>query len=107
MVIYGRFEAVTDPAHKLASLRALIDGLYPGRWETLRPISAKELNATTLLRIALDEASAKVRDAGVKDDEEDLDWPVWAGVIPLQTVLGEPVTETDSVGRETPPTRFG
>jgi len=107
VVIYGRFEAVTDPAHKLASLRALIDGLYPGRWETLRPISAKELNATTLLRIALDEASAKVRDAGVKDDEEDLDWPVWAGVIPLQTVLGEPVTETDSVGRETPPTRFG
>lgn len=106
-VIYGRFEAVTDPAHKLASLRALIDGLYPGRWETLRPISAKELNATALLRIALDEASAKVRDAGVKDDEEDLDWPVWAGVIPLRTVLGEPVTETDSVGRETPPTRFG
>ena len=107
VVLYGRFEAVTEPAYKLASLRAFIDALYPGRWDTLRPISDKELNATTLLRIALDEASAKVRDWGVKDDEEDLEWPVWAGVIPLRTMAGEPVTEADSVGREVPPTRFG
>ena len=107
VVVYGRFEAVTEPAHKLASLRAFIDGLYPGRWDTLRPITEKELNATSVLRIALDEASAKVRDWGVKDDEEDLDWPVWAGVIPLRTLAGEPVTEPDSVTRSVPPTRFG
>ncbi|MDA0236081.1 MAG: pyridoxamine 5'-phosphate oxidase family protein [Proteobacteria bacterium] len=107
VVVYGRFEAVTEPAHKLASLRAFIDGLYPGRWDTLRPITEKELNATSVLRIALDEASAKVRDWGVKDDEEDLDWPVWAGVIPLRTLAGEPVTEPDSVARSVPPTRFG
>ena len=106
VVIYGRFEPVIDPAYKLAGLRTFIEGLYPGRWDTLRPISDKELNATTLLRIALDEASAKVRDWGVKDDAEDLDWPVWAGVIPLRTVAGEPVTEADSVGREVPPTCF-
>jgi len=43
----------------------------------------------------------------VKDDTEDLDWPVWAGVIPLHSVTGEPVTEADSVGHEVPPTRFG
>lgn len=107
VVIYGRFEAVTAPEDKLASLRAFIDGLYPGRWDTLRPITEKELNATSVLRIALDEASAKVRDWGVKDDEEDLDWPVWAGVIPLRTLAGEPVTEPDSVARSVPPTRFG
>lgn len=107
VVVYGRFEAVTEPAHKLASLRAFIDGLYPGRWDTLRPITEKELNATSVLRIALDEASAKVRDWGVKDDEEDLDWPVWAGVIPLRTLAGEPVTEPDSVARSVSPTRFG
>ena len=107
VVVYGRFEAVTEPAHKLASLRAFIDGLYPGRWDTLRPITEKELNATSVLRIALDEASAKVRDWGVKDDEEDLDWPVWAGVIPLRTLAGEAVTEPDSVARSVPPTRFG
>ena len=107
VVIYGRFEPVTDADHKRGSLRAFIEGLYPGRWNTLRPITAKELNATGLLRIALTEASAKVRDWGVKDDTEDLDWPVWAGVIPLHSVTGEPVTEADSVGHEVPPTRFG
>ncbi len=106
VVIYGRFELVTDPAHKLRSLQAFIDGLYPGRWDTLRPIDEKELNATSLLRIPLAEASAKVRDWGVKDDEEDLGWPVWAGVIPLHTEVGTPRTEDDSVVREVPPTRF-
>ena len=106
VVIYGQFELVTDPAHKLRSLQAFIDGLYPGRWDTLRPINDKELNATSLLRIPLAEASAKVRDCGVKDDEEDLGWPVWAGVIPLHTQFGTPRTEDDSVVREVPPTRF-
>lgn len=107
VVIYGRFEVVTDPDYKVHSLKAFIDGLYPGRWQTLRPISDKELNATTVLRIPLTEASAKVRAAGVKDDDEDLGWPVWAGVIPLQTVTAEPQTELDSVLSDVPPTRFG
>lgn len=107
VVIYGRFEAVTDPAEKRRSLQAFIDGLYPGRWDTLRPINDKELNATSVLRIPLAEASAKVRDWGVKDDEEDLGWPVWAGVIPLNTALGTPRMEDDSVVRQVPPTRFG
>ncbi|MEW6163451.1 MAG: pyridoxamine 5'-phosphate oxidase family protein [Pseudomonadota bacterium] len=106
VVIYGRFEPVTDAAEKQRSLRAFIDGLYPGRWETLRPINEKELNATTVLRIPLTEASAKIRDAGVKDDAEDLGWPVWAGVIPLNTVAGTPRREDDSVVSTVPPTRF-
>lgn len=89
VVIYGRFEPVADAQAKERSLQAFIDGLYPGRWDTLRPISAKELAATTLLRIPLNEASAKVRDAGVKDDVADLDWPVWAGVIPVRATLGK------------------
>ncbi|PKO48464.1 MAG: pyridoxamine 5'-phosphate oxidase family protein [Betaproteobacteria bacterium HGW-Betaproteobacteria-4] len=106
VVIYGQFELVTDPAEKARSLQALIEGLYPGRWDTLRPINDKELNATSVLRIPLTEASAKVRDAGVKDDDEDLDWPVWAGVIPLDTVVGAPRREDDSVGRTVPVTRY-
>lgn len=106
-VIYGRFEPVTAPDEKRRSLRAFIDGLYPGRWDTLRPISDKELNATSVLRIPLAEASAKVRDSGVKDDEDDLGWPVWAGVIPLHTGLGTPRMEDDSTERRVPPTRFG
>lgn len=107
VVIYGRFEAVLERAHKERSLRAFIEGLYPGRWDTLRPITGKELDATGVLRIALTEASAKVRDWGMKDDEDDLAWPVWAGVIPLRTVTGEAVAEGDSMVREPPPTRFG
>lgn len=107
VVIYGQFEPVTDPVEKQRSLQALIDGLYPGRWDTLRPINQKELNATSVLRIALAEASAKVRNWGVKDDEEDLAWPVWAGVIPLYTGVGTAHMEDDSVGRTVPATRFG
>jgi len=106
VIIYGQFEPVTERESKLRSLQALIDGLYPARWDTLRPISDKELNATSVLRIALTEASAKVRNWGVKDDEEDLDWPVWAGVIPFHTLSGEPVTEDDSAVLEVPSTRF-
>jgi nitroimidazol reductase NimA-like FMN-containing flavoprotein (pyridoxamine 5'-phosphate oxidase superfamily) len=106
VVIYGQFELVTEPAEKVRSLQALIEGLYPGRWDTLRPINDKELNATSVLRIPLTEASAKVRDMGVKDDDEDLDWPVWAGVIPLNTVVGAPRREDYSVGRTVPATRY-
>ena len=107
VVIYGRFELVSDPEEKQRSLRALIEGLYPGRWDTLRPTNDKELNATSVLRIPLTEASAKVRDSGVKDDDEDLAWPVWAGVIPLNTVLGTPCGEEDSVRHAVPATRYG
>lgn len=106
VVIYGRFEQVTDAGDKQRSLQALIEGLYPGRWDTLRPIHDKELNATTLLRIPLTEASAKIRDFGVKDDDQDLDWPVWAGVIPLHTAAGTPHRADDSAGCAAPPTRF-
>jgi nitroimidazol reductase NimA-like FMN-containing flavoprotein (pyridoxamine 5'-phosphate oxidase superfamily) len=106
VVIYGRFEAISDPEEKRHKLQSFIDGLYPGRWPTLRPVNDKELNATSILRIALNEASAKVRDQGVKDDEDDLGWPVWAGVIPLHTVTGTPAMEQDSIENTLPATRF-
>lgn len=106
VVVYGQFELVTDTVDKEHSLKALIERLYPGRWGTLRPINDKELNATSVLRIPLAEASAKVRDTGVKDDDEDLTWPVWAGVIPLKTVLGMPNRENDSLSNTVPTTLF-
>lgn len=101
-VIYGRFEAVDAPEHKTASLRAFIERLAPGRWAQLRPISDKELDATTVLRLPLAEASVKIRDWGVKDDAQDMDWPVWAGVVPLDVVAGRPETDPDSVVGEIP-----
>lgn len=102
VVIYGRFEAVDDPVEKTRLFHSLIDKLAPGRWDALRPMTEKERNATTLLRIPINEASAKIRSGGVKDDDEDLPWPVWAGVVPIETVRGEAQTDPDCVVRAVP-----
>lgn len=97
VVIYGRCEKVEEPAAKLHALEAFMDKLVPGRWAELRPTDDKELNATTVLRLALNEASVKQRSGGPKDDAEDMAAPVWAGVVPLALHTGEPQTEADSV----------
>lgn len=70
------------------SLKAFSDRLAPGRWETLRPPTKQELKATTVLRLNLDKASAKVRTGPPNDDAEDYGWPVWAGVLPLGLTAG-------------------
>ena len=95
-VIYGRFSAV-EGDEKLAALATFIDQLAPGRWATLRPASDKEIYATRVLRISLSEASVKIRNWGVKDDEADLPWPVWAGVLPLHLASGAVQTDPLSV----------
>lgn len=89
----GRAELVGGETAKLHALKAFSDRLVPGRWETLRPPTAQELKATTILRLKLDEASAKVRTGPPADDAEDYALPVWAGVLPLSVVAGEPVAD--------------
>lgn len=103
VVVYGRFEPVEARQAKLAALEVFMDKLVAGRWAALRPINDKELNATTVLRVALTEASAKVRSGGPKDDDEDMAWPVWAGVIPLALQAGTPQVDPDSVVVEPAP----
>lgn len=103
VVVYGRFEPVEAREAKLAALEIFMDKLVAGRWAALRPINDKELNATTVLRVALTEASAKVRSGGPKDDDEDMAWPVWAGVIPLALQAGAPQVDPDSVVVEPAP----
>jgi nitroimidazol reductase NimA-like FMN-containing flavoprotein (pyridoxamine 5'-phosphate oxidase superfamily) len=98
-VIYGAFEIVPDE-QKAASLDAFVESLAPGRSHEARPASPKELAATTVLRIALDEAASKVRTGGPKDDDEDLTLPVWAGVLPLALTPQAAVTaEGKAAGR--------
>jgi len=80
-MIYGRFEAVEGDAARHA-LEAFMDKLAPGRQAEIRPGSDKEYAATTVLRIPLAEAACKIRSGGPEDDEEDLNWPAWAGVLP-------------------------
>ncbi|MCM5682326.1 pyridoxamine 5'-phosphate oxidase family protein [Schlegelella sp. S2-27] len=92
VVVLGAFEAVPDD-RKAASLDRLMDHLAPGRKHEARPGDANELRSTTVLRIALDEASAKLRTGGPQDDEADLSLDVWAGVLPLAVHALPPVPE--------------
>lgn len=94
VVLFGQPEKVEGP-EKAAALDAIVEQLVPGRVESLRPMTAKEVAATTVLRVPIDEASAKIRQGWPVDDEEDYDFPVWAGVIPVETVFGEPRTDPD------------
>jgi uncharacterized protein len=87
-VIFGEARLVTDADEKLAALRAVTDHLVPGRWEHARQPDRKELAATAVVALPLDEASVKVRSGGPKDDPEDYDSGIWAGVLPAALTFG-------------------
>jgi uncharacterized protein len=87
-VIFGAPRLVSDPDEKLTALRVVTDHLVPGRWEHCRPPSRKEVAATAVLALPLDEASVKVRTGAPKDDAEDYDSGVWAGVLPAVLAFG-------------------
>ncbi len=89
-MVFGRTSVVEDAEEKLGALEALIEKLVPGRWADVRPPSEKELRVTSVLRIPLDEASAKIRTGPPVDDEDDHELPTWAGVVDLRLVAGEP-----------------
>lgn len=90
-MVYGQARAVTDPKAKLQAMDAFIDRFFPGRASTLRPPTAREIKAITILEMEIEDAAAKIRSTGVSDDEADYAVPVWCAVLPLHTVLGEPL----------------
>jgi uncharacterized protein len=87
-VIFGAARLVTEPGEKLAALRAVTDHLVPDRWEHARAPNRKELAATAVMALSLDEASVKFRSGGPKDDPEDYDSGIWAGVLPAALAFG-------------------
>jgi nitroimidazol reductase NimA-like FMN-containing flavoprotein (pyridoxamine 5'-phosphate oxidase superfamily) len=93
VVILGRAQLVEDPDEKLRALEAFTNHIVPGRWPHLRAIRDSELKPTAVLALSLDEASAKIRTGPPKDEPEDYDFPVWAGVLPLHLQPGEPVPD--------------
>lgn len=93
VMLFGQAEKVTDQAVKSDHLDRFVDGLFPGRVAEIREATAQELKGTTLLSMPIEEASAKIRTGGPVDDEPDYASPVWAGVIPLRTVAGEPIPD--------------
>lgn len=90
VVIHGEAEAIADEDERGRALAVFMDRLVPGRQEQLRPTNRVELKQTAVLRLSLAQASAKVRSGPPSDDEADYDFPVWAGVIPATTRLGQP-----------------
>jgi nitroimidazol reductase NimA-like FMN-containing flavoprotein (pyridoxamine 5'-phosphate oxidase superfamily) len=93
VVILGIARAVTDAKEKLEALRLLSEHILPGRWAESRQPNEKELKATSVLRLPIEEFSAKVRQGPAVDDEEDYAFPTWAGLIPLTLVAGEPIDD--------------
>ncbi|MFD8937401.1 pyridoxamine 5'-phosphate oxidase family protein [Streptomyces sp. NPDC059578] len=104
VVVQGTARTVTDPDEKRTALDALVDHVVPERSRDSRPANARELAATAVLRLDLDEVSAKIRTGGPNDDPEDLPLPHWAGVVPVRQTYGSLVPADDlAPGTAVPP----
>ena len=90
VVVLGKARLVTGLEEKLEALRSFTNHMVPGRWEEVRRPNEQELKSTSVLALPLDEVSAKVRTGSPIDDEEDYALPVWAGVVPIRSQLGQP-----------------
>ena len=97
VVIFGRATAVEDPAQKLEALHLFTERVMPGRWRELRAPKEIELRATLVLQLPIVEASAKVRTGPPEDDEDDLNAPVWAGVLPIALRKGELIADSSGI----------
>jgi hypothetical protein len=93
---------VEDPGAKERALESFVERMYPGRWKELRPATAQEVKATTVLHMKIEEGAAKIRSGPPVDDDEDYGWPAWAGVVPVRNVSGPPLDD----GRLVPGTQL-
>jgi len=93
VVMLGHATLVSDPAEKLKALEAFTEHIVRGRWNDVRLPTEAELKATSVLALPLAEVSAKVRKGPPKDDAEDYELPIWAGVVPLATVPAAPISD--------------
>jgi nitroimidazol reductase NimA-like FMN-containing flavoprotein (pyridoxamine 5'-phosphate oxidase superfamily) len=103
VVVLGKATLVDDPQEKLEALRLLSEHIIPGRWADSRQPNERELKATSVLRLLIEEFSAKVRTGPPIDDEEDYSFPTWAGVVPIEMKIGSPIADARLVPGQTPP----
>jgi PhzF family phenazine biosynthesis protein len=101
-MLFGRAEAVTDDGEKRAAMKALVDSIFQGRSGELRPMTEKEIKATKVLRLRIEEFSVKIRNGPPKEDAADLDWPAWAGVIPFEVSAGAPQRDASNAQLSAP-----
>lgn len=93
VVLFGKGRAIETEEEKLAALEAVVEHLIPGRWQDARLPNHKELKATSVVAIQINDASAKVRVGPPSDDAEDYALPIWAGLLPLQEVALSPIRD--------------
>jgi uncharacterized protein len=93
VVLFGRGRTIEEDQEKLDALKAITEHVIPGRWREARLPNRKEMNATSVVSIKIDQASAKIRSGPPGDDEADYVLPIWAGVLPLQEVSLSPVRD--------------
>jgi uncharacterized protein len=93
VTVLGRARLVADEAEKMEALRVITDHIVPGRWDEVRGPNELEMKQTVVLALPLEEVAAKVRVGPPADDEEDYALPVWAGIVPIRTQLGEAVAD--------------
>ena len=93
VLVFGRATVVDDPEEKMTALVALSEHIVRGRWADVREPNDEEMVQTTVLCLPIEEASAKIRTGPPLDDEEDYALPIWAGVVPLRLVAGDPVND--------------
>jgi nitroimidazol reductase NimA-like FMN-containing flavoprotein (pyridoxamine 5'-phosphate oxidase superfamily) len=92
-VLYGCGQVIKDQAEKLAALHIISEAVMPGRWDDARQPTRKELNATTVVAMPIESASAKTRSGPPGDDDEDYALPVWAGIVPIRQLIETPVND--------------
>jgi len=89
-MLFGKPAKVAEPEAKLVKMEKFVERVYPGHWQNLRPVNKQELKAMSVFGLHIDEAVAKVRSGGPVDEPEDYQLPIWAGLVPVRQVLGEP-----------------
>jgi len=89
-VVFGRARILEAEEQRMHALRALSEQVLPGRWDELRPPAPRELKMTAVIELSIESASAKIAEGPPQDEEEDYAIPIWAGVIPIASTLGNP-----------------
>ncbi len=91
--VFGKVKKITNPEEKMEALKCILNHMVPGHWDNVRHPNTKEFNATLVLEIQIDVASAKIRAEGVNDEPDDYNKPYWAGVIPIKQVALDAISD--------------
>jgi nitroimidazol reductase NimA-like FMN-containing flavoprotein (pyridoxamine 5'-phosphate oxidase superfamily) len=93
--IFGIAKKVEDVIEKEEALKCFMDHMMPGRWDGVREMNQTEFDRTLVVEVAIETASAKIRDVGVADEPEDINLPVWAGLMPIRQIAEYPIPDKD------------